>query len=172
MNAPSVIRMDSPYGIKDAVVDAVAQVFNVAPHDIISRRKWGDAPLARHVAMYLVRQRTEMSLPAIGRLFDRDHSTVQSACRRISQRVDDDPILARCVMRANALVAQEAGVRAIKRGVVVELPEAVGAVFEQTMMLINQELAKDPLRALEALVKALRELSDPETDEEADHAPS
>lgn len=41
---------------------------------------------ARQVAMYLCREKTDMSLPAIGNVFgDRDHTTVLHACRRIQK---------------------------------------------------------------------------------------
>ncbi len=47
-----------------------------------------EAPLAweRHVAMWLIRQHTGLSFPQIGRLFNRDHSTVVHAVRRIGKR--------------------------------------------------------------------------------------
>jgi chromosomal replication initiator protein len=41
--------------------------------------------------MYLARELTGESLPAIGRQFGgRDHTTVMHACRRTSQRIDAD----------------------------------------------------------------------------------
>jgi chromosomal replication initiator protein len=43
------------------------------------------------MAMYLAREHTGQSLPAIGRSFGgRDHSTVLHACRRVSKRVASD----------------------------------------------------------------------------------
>lgn len=49
--------------------------------------------LARHVAIYRVHHECEwMSLPMIGRLFDRDHSTVLSAIRRIQSLIDKGEI--------------------------------------------------------------------------------
>jgi chromosomal replication initiator protein len=38
---------------------------------------------ARQVAMYLIRQLTKLSLPDIGKEFDRDHSTVLYAIRKV-----------------------------------------------------------------------------------------
>jgi chromosomal replication initiator protein len=41
--------------------------------------------------MYLARELTDASLPAIGREFGgRDHSTVLHACRRASERISSD----------------------------------------------------------------------------------
>ncbi len=48
--------------------------------------------IARHEAMWLIREATELSFPDIGRLFGgRDHTTVLAACRKIQARVDLDP---------------------------------------------------------------------------------
>lgn len=43
---------------------------------------------ARHVAMYLARRMTPASLIEIGRAFDRDHTTVMAAVRRVEKMVD------------------------------------------------------------------------------------
>jgi chromosomal replication initiator protein len=53
---------------------------------------------ARHVAMYLCRELTSLSLPQIGAAFGgRDHSTVVNALRRISAALEADPALRRSV---------------------------------------------------------------------------
>ena len=42
--------------------------------------------------MYLARELTDQTLPAIGRAFgDRDHTTVMHACKRTAQRMAGDP---------------------------------------------------------------------------------
>lgn len=45
----------------------------------------------RQVAIYLSRELTGKSLPAIGRLFDRDHTTILYACRRVAKTIACDP---------------------------------------------------------------------------------
>ena len=45
----------------------------------------------RHVAMYLSRELTDQTLPAIGRAFgDRNHTTVLHACKRTAERISID----------------------------------------------------------------------------------
>ncbi len=39
--------------------------------------------MPRQIAMYLVRDMTDLSLPDIGKLFDKHHSTVLHACDKI-----------------------------------------------------------------------------------------
>ena len=53
---------------------------------IKSRRRAPHVVAPRLVAMYLVRQYTSLSFPQIGRIFERDHSTVLSACRTVRER--------------------------------------------------------------------------------------
>jgi len=46
---------------------------------------------ARQVAMYLARELTDATLPAIGRAFGgRNHTTVMHACRRTTERIAAD----------------------------------------------------------------------------------
>ncbi len=53
---------------------------------------------ARHIAMYLCRELTSLSLPQIGAAFGgRDHSTVLHALRRVGDALDHDPVLRRSV---------------------------------------------------------------------------
>ena len=44
---------------------------------------------ARQVAMYLIRQLTNLSLPEIGREFGRDHSTVIDSIRKVEMSLKD-----------------------------------------------------------------------------------
>ena len=46
----------------------------------------------RQVAMYLTRELTDATLPAIGRAFgNRNHTTVLHACKRTAARIAEDP---------------------------------------------------------------------------------
>ena len=47
---------------------------------------------ARQLAIHLARDLTSASLPAIGKAFGgRNHSTVMHACKRVSDRLKQDP---------------------------------------------------------------------------------
>jgi len=72
------------------VISAVAKYYDVSLNDLVSRRRTRNVVSARHVAMYLARELTEHSLPTIGRVFDRDHTSVLHACRQIAAlRLED-----------------------------------------------------------------------------------
>lgn len=80
-----------------AIQQCVARHFVVALADLqgVSRRK--NLVLARHVAMFLARELTDMSFPELGEAFHRDHSTVHYGWRRVQGDVegpDNDPVLA------------------------------------------------------------------------------
>ncbi len=63
---------------------AVCAHFGVTVSDIISARRTADLIPARQVAMFLSKELTPSTLPAIGRAFGgRDHTTVIYACRKI-----------------------------------------------------------------------------------------
>ena len=72
--------------------------FGVSEVDLMSRRRDQRAVTARQVAMFLAREITHRSYPAIARQFDdRDHTTVMHACSRIAERVRHEPELAEMV---------------------------------------------------------------------------
>lgn len=69
---------------------AVGQVFGVALSDLRGgTRGRAKVALARQVAMYLAHVVCGMSLTQVGRIFDRDRTTVAHACGLIEDRRDD-----------------------------------------------------------------------------------
>jgi chromosomal replication initiator protein len=70
---------------------AVSQHFGLSPDELLSSTRTARVAWPRQVAMYLARELTGESLPAIGRQFGgRDHTTVLHAWRRASARVTSD----------------------------------------------------------------------------------
>ena len=71
------------------IQSAAAGALGVTPESLIAHDRRPKVALARQVAMYLAREMTEESLPAIGRHFGgRNHSTVLHAHRRIAGDLD------------------------------------------------------------------------------------
>jgi chromosomal replication initiator protein len=70
---------------------AVSQHFGVSPGELLSSTRTPRVAWPRQVAMYLARELSGESLPAIGRQFGgRDHTTVLHAWRRTSARISSD----------------------------------------------------------------------------------
>ncbi len=70
---------------------AACQHFGISSEELISSARSARVAWPRQLAMYLARELTGESLPAIGREFGgRDHTTVLHAWRRASARIADD----------------------------------------------------------------------------------
>ena len=69
-------------------VEAVSNVTCVKRRHILGKRKFRRYADARQMAMLLTRQSTKLTFKGIGRLFDRDHSTVIHALKSIQAVMD------------------------------------------------------------------------------------
>lgn len=76
----------------ELIRSTVAEHFRTDVETLISKRRDRNTATARHVAVYLTREMTPLSLPQIGALYgDRDHTTVLNSIERVDQAVGDDP---------------------------------------------------------------------------------
>jgi chromosomal replication initiator protein len=74
------------------IQDVVAEVFGLTRDELLSPARTARIAWPRQVAMYLAREHTRETLPAIGAHFGgRDHSTVVHACKRAASRIGTDP---------------------------------------------------------------------------------
>jgi chromosomal replication initiator protein len=70
----------------------ICEAFDVSMDDLLSHSRAASVAWPRQVAMYLARELTDQTLPAIGRAFGgRNHTTVMHACRRTAERMASDP---------------------------------------------------------------------------------
>ena len=68
------------------IITATAQYFRLSVDDLYGSSRSQSVATARQIAMYLCRERTNLSLPKIGQLFgNRDHTTVMYAYKKISE---------------------------------------------------------------------------------------
>ncbi len=68
------------------IIAATAQYFRLSVDDLYGSSRSQSVATARQIAMYLCRERTNLSLPKIGQLFgNRDHTTVMYACKKIAE---------------------------------------------------------------------------------------
>ncbi|MGV9194214.1 chromosomal replication initiator protein DnaA [Microbacterium sp. MC2] len=68
------------------IITATAQYFRLSVDDLYGSSRSQAVATARQIAMYLCRERTNLSLPKIGQLFgNRDHTTVMYAYKKISE---------------------------------------------------------------------------------------
>ena len=87
----------------------VGKHFGITEQELLSSSRSARVAWPRQLAMYLARELTGESLPAIGRLFGgRDHTTVMHACRRASARIDDDAAVREAVEKLRAMLSSHA----------------------------------------------------------------
>jgi len=76
----------------DDIQRVVCHHFKLRTHDLLSKDRHKSIAFARHVAMYLCKQRLKCSFPELGRAFgNRDHTTVMSAVRKVEGLRTSDP---------------------------------------------------------------------------------
>jgi chromosomal replication initiator protein len=69
----------------------ICQDFEISLDELLSPSRAAGVAWPRQVAMYLTRELTDASLPAIGRAFgNRNHTTVLHACKRTAARIAED----------------------------------------------------------------------------------
>ncbi len=74
----------------DLIIETTAQVFGFTREEIIGQRRHRPLVTARQIAMYVFRELTDLSYPAIAREFGgRDHTTVIHAVDKISSLMSD-----------------------------------------------------------------------------------
>jgi chromosomal replication initiator protein len=85
------------YGIRperrtvEDIQQRICEAFGLSMEDLLSTSRAAPVTWPRHVAMYLSRELTDQTLPAIGRAFGgRNHTTVLHACRRTAERIATD----------------------------------------------------------------------------------
>ena len=77
----------------DEIQKKVAEYFNISVKELQSSRRARTVARPRQIAMYLAKQLTSRSLPEIGRKFDRDHTTVMHAVRKVEALIGSDSTL-------------------------------------------------------------------------------
>jgi chromosomal replication initiator protein len=94
----------------DDIVSRVAASFGVAVDRILGRERSRDVALPRQIAMYLLREEANISLPQIGEVLGgRDHTTVMYACNKVADMLETDDRLRRQVIEIRDLIYNQAG---------------------------------------------------------------
>jgi chromosomal replication initiator protein len=79
-----------PRSVED-IQRRICEAFGLSMDELLSASRAAPVAWPRQVAMYLARELTDQTLPAIGRAFGgRNHTTVMHACRRTAERMASD----------------------------------------------------------------------------------
>ena len=89
-----VIRVGTFIPSPDSIINATANYFNMTEADLTGVNRTKGVTEARQISMYLIRTLTNLSLPDIGKIFNRNHSTVLVSIRKIESQIEKNPELA------------------------------------------------------------------------------
>ena len=80
------------------IINVVADYYNLTSSQLTGKIRTGQIALARHLAMYLIRDMLDVSLKKIGDMFGgKDHTTVMSAIQKVDKELKTDESLQRAV---------------------------------------------------------------------------
>jgi len=78
----------------DHIKDEVATHYNLAERDLESSSRKKEISQARHVAIFLSRELTDHSFPAIAKQFgNRDHTTIMHSYMKVKTQLEETPLL-------------------------------------------------------------------------------
>ena len=83
----------------DEIVQRVADTYGISMDSMTGRDRSRRVALPRQIAMYLLREEANISLPQIGEVLGgRDHTTVMYGCEKITDMLERDDQLRRQVI--------------------------------------------------------------------------
>jgi chromosomal replication initiator protein len=88
----------------EIIMAETARYFGLRRDDLISKSRSRPLTTARHVAMYLLRELTQLSLVKVGELFDRDHTTVMHGIQKVEKLMLDRDATYRQVQALTKLI--------------------------------------------------------------------
>ena len=77
----------------EKIFSSVYQKYGIKKEDLVSTKRNKEIAYARHITIYIIREVTEMSLPNIAKIFNRDHSTIISSIETIERKLFNDAML-------------------------------------------------------------------------------
>lgn len=86
-----VVPPPAPPPAPEHIISQVAEHYSLRPADIKGNRRPANIAYPRQVAMYLTRRITNLSFPEIGRVFNRDNSTIQHGVGKIEEIIKTNP---------------------------------------------------------------------------------
>ena len=67
----------------ERILSAVSRKYGISVEDIKSKKKTDTIANARHISIYIIRHETGLSLKEIGKIFNRDHTTILASVQKV-----------------------------------------------------------------------------------------
>jgi len=104
--APVAASADKPHPTAQAVLEVVANYFDLATEALTGKSRAKEIAEARHIAMYLLREAAHQRVTEIARLLGgRDHSTVIHGLRKVDHTLSIDAQFTRQIGEIRTLLA-------------------------------------------------------------------
>lgn len=74
----------------DKIFHAVQEKYGISKTELVGKKRTKEIASARHIAVFLIREITDMSYPSIAKIFERDYATIHSSFDLINRRYESD----------------------------------------------------------------------------------
>ena len=91
----------------DLIIDCVADYYGLGPALLRGNSRKKEIAIARHVAVYLTREMTGLSLPRIGDAFCRDHSTIINSCEKVAKLMEEGGEMKTIIMDLKKIITEK-----------------------------------------------------------------
>ena len=91
----------------EMIIESVADYFKLDSDLIRGESRKKEIARARHVAVYLTREMTSMSLPRIGDEFGRDHSTILNSCDKVSKMLEQESEMKETIANLKRIISEK-----------------------------------------------------------------
>ena len=71
----------------EKILETVSKKYGISIDDLKSKSRVSNITNARQIAMYIIRKKTDLSLPKTGKVFNRDHATVVSSVEKVEKEI-------------------------------------------------------------------------------------
>ena len=94
----------------EAIIRQVCQGFGLSKEQLVSASRKQEYVTARNTAFYLARKHTDLSLAAIGQLFNRKHSTVMKGITNLEREMSRESSLGRQIINSISMIERNGNI--------------------------------------------------------------
>lgn len=88
----------------ERIIEKTIQMYEVTRDELSEHTRRANVVVPRQIVMYLLRTDVGLSFPSIGRLFNRDHTTVIHSCNKVREMIDRNAKIRNRVKRIQRFV--------------------------------------------------------------------
>ena len=93
--SPFVKQTEKPEEVANRIINNISVMYDVPVSEMKDKSRKQNIAFARNMAIYTIREKTSLSLESIGRIFNRDHTTILNSIERIKYEIETNPSVAR-----------------------------------------------------------------------------